>query len=770
MLGNVNLRIKVLGGYLASALIIVFGTVAGYASIQVANSNLMKLYSDNMLPTQYLGNANAGLWQAQTLTYKYITVPEERDTTGQSIRDTLTQVNQQMALYRAVRLNDKQKSLLAQFDDYMGDYTKAISDTLQAAQTRDAQSVLGRMRTRGVQSDALIPLTTALTTLTQVSIGQADQARAENDAMTQSITRIEAGGGVAGVVLAILLALILTHHITSPISQCVKLLQRMGQGDLRGRLKMKRKDEIGILATTMDRFAGDLQKLLNGNLVKIAEGDLDFTIDFFDEHDEIAGAEKRIVESIRAVVSEINRLTQSAVAGQLSTRGDASKFHGAFGQVIQGVNDTLDVVIQPLNSAAECLQLFAQGDLTSKITEDYPGDLARIKDSVNAAVDTMAMRNADLEMLLRAASEGQLTARADVSKYAGANGRVLESINQILDGVCAPMKEASEALARVSMGDLTVQTDGHYAGDFAMLGNGIHTMVDSLRAMASQTQESATRMTSASSEVLASSSQMAGTIRAQASAVNEITSTVEQIKTSAEQVAQRAQGVAETASEAAQRAKQGTQAADLSLAGMEDIRGKVEAIAENILALAEKTQQIGDIIDTVSDIAGQSNILALNAAIEAAQAGEAGKGFRVVADEVRTLSDQSRQAAAQVKVILGDIQKATNLTVMATEQGTKGVQAGTELVGRTAQTIKDLEHAVSQSAAAAEQIVAGVEQQTIGLDQIVIGMNDINQAAQQSSAGAQQSQKAAQDLTRLAENLKEAVARYKIKRAVQEVD
>ncbi len=285
---------------------------------------------------------------------------------------------------------------------------------------------------------------------------------------------------------------------------------------------------------------------------------------------------------------------------------------------------------------------------------------------------------------------------------------------------------------------------------------------DGLKAALRHLEESAVKMTGASAEILASSTQMAATTREQASAVNQVTSTVTEIKVSAEQVAQRAQSVAEQASRASEAAKHGTAAVGAATAGMEDIRAKVEAIAANILALSEQTQQIGEIIDTVTDIAGQSNILALNAAIEAARAGEAGKGFRVVADEVRSLAGQSRQAAQQVKVILGDIQKATNLAVMATEQGTKGVQAGSEQISRTAQTIQELARVVEQSAQSAQQIVAGVEQQTIGLDQIEIGMNDINQAAQQSAAGAAQSQKAAQDLNDLSAQLKQVVVQYKM--------
>ncbi|MCL4394318.1 MAG: methyl-accepting chemotaxis protein [Chloroflexi bacterium] len=276
-----------------------------------------------------------------------------------------------------------------------------------------------------------------------------------------------------------------------------------------------------------------------------------------------------------------------------------------------------------------------------------------------------------------------------------------------------------------------------------------------LKTMLEHMQQGADQIVASAERILVASTQTATTTREQASAVNQITSTISEIKASAGQVAQRAQGVAESASKASHVADKGKNAVSQAIGGMEDIQLKVEAIAENILALSEKTQQIGDIIDTVSDIAGQSNILALNAAIEAAQAGEAGKGFRVVADQVRSLSQQSRQAATQVKGILGDIQKATNLAVMATEQGTKGVSAGSELVNRTAETIGELAQVVEASAQAAQQIVAGVEQQTIGLDQIVIGMQDINQAAQQTADGAQQSQHTAQALTQLATQLNE---------------
>jgi methyl-accepting chemotaxis protein len=162
----------------------------------------------------------------------------------------------------------------------------------------------------------------------------------------------------------------------------------------------------------------------------------------------------------------------------------------------------------------------------------------------------------------------------------------------------------------------------------------------------------------------------------------------------------------------------------------------------------------------VNDIAAQSNMLALNASVEAARAGEYGKGFAVVAQEVRNLAEQSKQATAQVKAILSDIQRATNATVMATEEGTKSVDEGVSLAMQAGEAIEQLTGVIEESAQAAMQLVAGGRQQASGVEQVSLAMQNINQATVQSLSSTRETEKAARDLKDLSSRLSKTVAQY----------
>jgi methyl-accepting chemotaxis protein len=190
------------------------------------------------------------------------------------------------------------------------------------------------------------------------------------------------------------------------------------------------------------------------------------------------------------------------------------------------------------------------------------------------------------------------------------------------------------------------------------------------------------------------------------------------------------------------------------MAAMGAAKEKTETIADDILRLAENSQAIAEIVSAVTEIADQTNLLALNSSIEAARAGEHGRGFSVVASEIRDLAEQSKRATEKVRRILGDIQNATNTSVLATEDGTKSVDLALARVTEAGERIRELEMIITEAARSAGQIAASAGQQSTGMRQIHQAMNHINQAASQNLSATRQSEQAARELNELGGRLK----------------
>ena len=374
----------------------------------------------------------------------------------------------------------------------------------------------------------------------------------------------------------------------------------------------------------------------------------------------------------------------------------------------------------------------------------------------------------ETEKLARAAlARSEETAGASVRLFAivGAVAIVLGvAMTRALSRILAdPLRDTSAAAERVAAGDLTVTIPApNRADEIGVLLQTFGRMLGSLRDMTRQLGEGVNVLASSASEITASTTQVAAGSAETATAVSQTTATVEEVKQTAQVSSQKAKYVSEAAQKTAQISQGGRKSAEDSIGAMQRIQAQMESIAEAIVRLSEQGQAIGEIIATVSDLAEQSNLLAVNAAIEAAKAGEQGRGFAVVAQEVKSLAEQSKQATAQVRAILGDIQKATSGAVMATEQGTKAVEAGVKLSGEVGESIRQLAESIAESAQAAQQIAASSQQQLAGMDQVALAMQNINQASAQNVASTKQAEAAAQNLHELGLKLKGLVAQYRV--------
>jgi methyl-accepting chemotaxis protein len=277
------------------------------------------------------------------------------------------------------------------------------------------------------------------------------------------------------------------------------------------------------------------------------------------------------------------------------------------------------------------------------------------------------------------------------------------------------------------------------------------------RGLTSRIETGVQRLASSASEILAATTQQAAGTQEQATAIQETTATVHEVKQTAQLSSQKAQVVADLVRKTAQTSQDGRRAAEDNVQGMQEAKARMEGIAQRVLGLSEQAQAIGEIIAVVNDLAEQSNLLAVNAAIEAAKAGDSGRGFAVVAGEVKGLAEQSKQATAQVRQILGEIQRATQAAVLASEQGVKAAEAGDGLARRTGEAIHALTESLTDAAQAAQQIYLTAQEQSVGVDQVGLAMDNIRQVSTQNMAATRQMERAARDLNALAQQFKALV-------------
>ena len=399
-------------------------------------------------------------------------------------------------------------------------------------------------------------------------------------------------------------------------------------------------------------------------------------------------------------------------------------------------------------------------------------DGASLKDDgLESAVKSFEAAILEAERL--ASAQVELGAREAEDSYQRARNSIMVALlaTLILAIVCsilirrsitAPLAEFQEFTKLVGAGDLTAEADSSRPDEMGDMGTSLNAMLAGLRSVAQQTRAAAENLGSATSQILASTQQQAASTAEQASAVQETTATLAEISQSGVQITDRAKQVAASSEATSAASEAGRQAAQEASRIMEGIREQAEAVADNVITLSEKTQTIGEIIATVNDIAEQSHLLALNAAIEAAAAGEQGRGFSVVANEIKNLADQSKEATVQVRSILGEIQKGINSSVMLTEEAVKRVESGKKQAELTDSTIGELASSVERSIQAFQQIVAGTNQQQIGLDQIAKAVKDIGQASGQTAAGTRQLEQAASNVNAMAQQLRSAVEQYRL--------
>ena len=193
--------------------------------------------------------------------------------------------------------------------------------------------------------------------------------------------------------------------------------------------------------------------------------------------------------NLKALIADASMLSTAAVEGKLATRADASKHQGDFRKIVQGVNDTLDAVIGPLNVAAEYVDRISKGDIPPRITDSYNGDFNEIKNNLNNCIDIMNNLLNEAGRIVTAAADGQLDQRANADLFVGGWNKLVVGVNEIVANIVNPLMVTADYVDKISKGIIPPEITDIYKGQYNVIKTNLNAVVKMMSDLLAETDK-----------------------------------------------------------------------------------------------------------------------------------------------------------------------------------------------------------------------------------------------------------------------------------------
>jgi methyl-accepting chemotaxis protein len=377
------------------------------------------------------------------------------------------------------------------------------------------------------------------------------------------------------------------------------------------------------------------------------------------DNDIVAPTLIKLLENIQALVKEVNSLSDAAVDGKLAARADATKYQGDFKAVVQGLNDTLDAVIGPLNVAAEYVDRISKGDIPPKITVSYKGDFNEIKNNLNLLIEAM--------------------------------------------------NEIAGVAQQIADGNLLVEVNKRSEQDKLM--ESMALMLEKLTEVVANVQMASNQVAAGSQGMSSTAEQIAQGASEQAASAEEVSSSMEEMTSNIMQNADNAQQTEKIAVKSAADAIEGGHAVEETVAAMKEIASKISIIEE----IARQTNMLALNAAIEAARAGEHG---KGFAVVAAEVRRLAERSQTAAGEINRLSASSVQVAEKAGQMLSQIVPAIQKTADLVQEINAASNEQKNGADQINKAIQQLDQIIQQNAAASEEMASTAEGLTLEATQL----------------------------------------------------
>lgn len=280
---------------------------------------------------------------------------------------------------------------------------------------------------------------------------------------------------------------------------------------------------------------------------------------------------------------------------------------------------------------------------------------------------------------------------------------VTKNLKDTMNGVIAN-------LSKIRDGDLTnkLEVRARRNDEFDKLAESINEMTQGLNELVSEVVTAVSDCEGMIKNLHGSASQVAEGNKLVKDETISVSSSTQEITTVIADMSQTMEGLSEKARNTYESSQSGAGIIESAISNLQSTLKVVDKTMEQISALNDLSGEIEKALSMINNLADQTNLLALNAAIEAARAGDAGRGFSVVADEVRSLSEDTVKATDQITRIVDTLNKSANQAIQTVNSGADSLrEIEVESNKASVEMKKIIDHA-DESSRAAEDIASAI--------------------------------------------------------------